>query len=60
MTYPWQNVFEGFVTRRVTCGLEKVNGIHLTKRSGWIVRLGCGGCGAVSQYWNMLACSLVV
>jgi len=24
----------------------------------WIVRMGSGGCDAVSQYWNMLACSL--
>jgi len=44
--------------RRVTCGLEKANGIFLAKRSGWIVHMGSGGCNAVSQYWNMLACSL--
>jgi len=35
-----------------------VNGTFLAKRSGWIVRMG-GGCNAVSQYWNMLDCSLV-
>jgi len=28
-----------------------VNGIFLAKRSGWIVRMGNGGCDAVSQYW---------
>jgi len=30
----------------------------MIKRSGWIVRMGSGGCDAVSQYWNMLACGL--
>jgi len=28
-----------------------VNGIFLAMRSGWIVRMGNGGCDAVSQYW---------
>jgi len=28
-----------------------VNGIFLAKRRGWIVRVGNGGCDAVSQYW---------
>jgi len=36
-----------------------VSGIFLTKRSGWTVRMGIGGCDAASQYWNMLACSLL-
>jgi len=36
-----------------------VNGIFLAKRSGWIVRIGSGGRDAISQFWNMLACSLV-
>jgi len=25
----------------------------------WTVRMGSGGCNAVSQHWSMLACSLV-
>jgi len=36
-----------------------VDGIVLAKRSGCIVHMGSGGCDAVSQYWIMLACSLV-
>jgi len=36
-----------------------MSGIFLTKRSGWTVRMGIGGCDAASQYWNMLACSLL-
>jgi len=27
-----------------------VNVVFLAKRSGWIVRMGIGGCDAVSQY----------
>jgi len=34
-------------------------GILLAKRSGWIARMRSGGCDAVSQYGNMLACSVV-
>ena len=26
--------------RRITCGIEQVNGIFLAKRIGWIVRMG--------------------
>jgi len=33
-----------------------VNGSFLAKRNKWIVRMGSGGCDAVSQYWVMLAC----
>jgi len=36
-----------------------VNGTFLAMRSGWVVRMGSGGCDAVIQYWNMLACCLV-